>query len=369
MNRESQQPDGKKERAEAYEPIAIIGLGCRFPGGVKSPAEYWKLLCGGVDAITEVPSYRWNIDDAYDPDPAVPNRIYSRSGGFLGPVEDCDAEFFGISPREAASLDPQQRLLLETSWEALEYAHLPADRLFGSETGVFLGISTLDNALNLRNHADPANTNAYYGTGNSMSGAVGRLSYFYGLKGPCVAVETACSSSLVAVHLACRSLLDGECGMALAAGVNLILAPDNSVVFCRARMLAPDGRCKAFSDAADGYGRGEGCGVVILERLSDAVRNRHRIVALIRGTAVNQDGASGGLTVPNGPAQQAVIRQALQSGGVDPALVGYVEAHGTGTALGDPIEVNALSAVFGKHRSQADPLVVGARGPRVAAVA
>jgi acyl transferase domain-containing protein/acyl carrier protein len=345
--------------ASAAEPIAIIGLGCRFPGSVESPSAYWKLLCGGVDAITEVPSYRWSIDDFYDPDPRVPHKIYTRSGGFLGPVEDFDPHFFGMSPREAVSLDPQQRLLLETSWEALEYAQLPSDQLFGSDTGVFLGISMIDNATNLRNLADPQNTDAYYGTGNSMSGAVGRLSYMYGLKGPCMAVETACSSSLVAVHLACRSLLNGECRMALAAGVNLILAPEASVVFSRARMLASDGRCKAFSDAADGYGRGEGCGVVMLERLSDALKNRHRIVALIRGSAVNQDGASGGLTVPNGPSQQAVIRQALHNGGVDPALVGYIEAHGTGTGLGDPIEVNALGAVFGQHRSHADPLIIG----------
>jgi acyl transferase domain-containing protein len=347
------------ERADP-EPIAIIGLGCRFPGGVQSAADYWKLLCGGVDAIAEVPPYRWNIDDLYDPDPSVKNKIYSRSGGFLGPVDEFDAHFFGITPREARSLDPQQRLLLETSWEAIEYAQLSADHLFGSDTGVFLGISTLDNATNLKRFADPEGTDAYYGTGNSLSGAAGRLSYVYGLKGPCVAVETACSSSLVAVHLACQSLLAGECGIAMAAGVNLILAPDNNIVFCRARMLSPDGRCKTFSDTADGYGRSEGCGVIVLKRLSDAVANHDRVVAVIRGTAVNQDGPSGGLTVPNGPAQQAVIRQALKRGGVDPALVDYVEAHGTGTTLGDPIEVNALGAVFSKSRSHANPLIIGA---------
>jgi acyl transferase domain-containing protein/acyl carrier protein len=341
------------------EPIAVIGLGCRFPGGVKSPAEYWKLLCGAVDAITEVPYYRWNVDDFYDPDPKTPDKIYSRTGGFLGPIEDFDAHFFGISPREAASLDPQQRLLLETSWEAIEYAQLSADELFGSETGVFLGISMLDHVQNLRYFGDPASTDAYYGTGNSMSGAAGRLSYTFGFRGPCMAIETACSSSLVAVHLACRSLLNRECETALAAGVNMILNPGASIVFSRARMLSPDGRCKTFSDSADGYGRGEGCGVIILKRLSDAIANHDRILALIRGTAVNQDGPSGGLTVPNGPAQEAVIRQALKSGGVDPALVDYVEAHGTGTALGDPIELNALDKVFGKHRTQSNPLVVG----------
>lgn len=348
-----------RDRSAAAEPIAVIGIGCRFPGGVESAASFWKLLCAGVDAITEVPSYRWNIDRVYDANPAAPTKIYSRCGGFLGPVEEFDAEFFGISPREAATLDPQQRLLLETSWEALEHAHLPAHRLFGSDAGVFIGISTLDHASNLRLYGDPQKTDAYYGTGNSMSGAAGRLSYTYGFKGPCMAVETACSSSLVAAHLACRSLLTGECGIAVAGGVNLLLSPDNSIVFSRARMLSPDGRCKSFSDAADGYGRGEGCGIIILERLSDALKNRRRILGVIRGSAVNQDGASGGLTVPNGPSQQHVVRQALERGGVDPARVGYVEAHGTGTALGDPIEVNALGAVFGKHRSKADPLIIG----------
>jgi len=352
-------PIARKRAAEAAEPVAVIGIGCRFPGGVTSPAAYWRLLCAGVDAITEVPSYRWDIDRVYDPNPATPTTIYSRCGGFLGPIEDFDAEFFGISPREAATLDPQQRLLLETSWEALEHAHLPTHQLFGSDAGVFIGISTLDHASNLRLFGDPLKTDAYYGTGNSMSGAAGRLSYTYGVKGPCMAVETACSSSLVAVHLACRSLLIGECSLALAGGVNLLLSPDNSIVFSRARMLSPDGRCKSFSDAADGYGRGEGCGVVVLERLSDALKNRRRILGLILGTAVNQDGASGGLTVPNGPSQQNVVRQALQRGGVDPARVGYVEAHGTGTTLGDPIEVNALGAMFGKHRSKADPLIIG----------
>jgi acyl transferase domain-containing protein/acyl carrier protein len=346
------------ERAAGTEPIAIIGMGCRLPGNVRTPADYWALLCNGVDAIAEVPPYRWNIDDVYDSDPSAPDKTYSRSGGFLGPVEDFDAEFFGMSAREAATLDPQQRLLLETSWEAFEHAHLPADRVFGSDTGVFVGISMLDNATNLRNFADPAKTDAYYGTGNSLSGAAGRLSYLFGLKGPCMAVETACSSSLVAIHLARRSLLTRECGMAVAAGVNLILSPEASVVFSRARMLSTDGRCKTFSDAADGYGRGEGCGVIILERLSDALKNRRRIIAVIRGTAVNQDGASGGLTVPNGPAQQAVIQRALAAGGVDPALVDYVEAHGTGTALGDPIEVNALGAVFA-HRPPGSSLMIG----------
>jgi acyl transferase domain-containing protein/acyl carrier protein len=340
------------------EPIAIIGMGCRFPGGVQSPADFWRLLAAGVDAIAEVPPYRWNVDDVYDPDPSVPDKMYTRSGGFVGPVEDFDAEFFGISPREAASLDPQQRLLLETCWEAFEHAQVPADRLFGSDTGVFLGISTTDNGLNLRFYADPAETNAYYGTGNSLSGAAGRLSYTFGLRGPCLAVETACSSSLVAVHLACKSLRSGECSAAIAAGVNLVLVPDNSIVFSRARMLAPDGRCKTFSSAADGYGRGEGCGVVLLKRLSDALKDHDPIVAVIRGSAVNQDGPSGGLTVPNGPAQQAVVRKALTSGGVDPRAVDYVEAHGTGTPLGDPIEVVALGSVFGE-RSRHKPLVIG----------
>jgi 3-oxoacyl-(acyl-carrier-protein) synthase/acyl carrier protein len=340
------------------EPIAIVGMGCRFPGDADSPEKYWSLLRDGVDAISEVPPDRWDIDAFFDADPDAPGKMYARHGGFLSNVDRFDAGFFGISPREAVSLDPQQRLLLEVSWEALEHAGLSPDRLMGSRSGVFVGISTTDYAQLFTKMNDPAKLDAYMGTGNSLSVAAGRLSYVLGLQGPCLSVDTACSSALVAVHLACNSLRRGECCTALAGGVNLILIPDITINFCRARMLATDGRCKTFDGAADGYVRGEGAGVVVLKRLSDAQADGDRVLAVIRGSAVNQDGRSSGLTVPNGPAQEALIEEALQSAGIASGDVSYVEAHGTGTSLGDPIEMHALKAVFGDRPSD-DPLVVG----------
>jgi acyl transferase domain-containing protein/acyl carrier protein len=342
------------------EPIAVIGIGCRFPGGANTPEEFWQVLHNGVDAITEVPPDRWDIEKYYDPNPDATGKIYTRYGGFLGRVDTFDPLFFGISPREAALLDPQQRLLLEVSWEALERANQVLDQLFGSLTGVFIGISNPDYMLlftkisDHQNHIDP-----YFGTGNAFSAAAGRLSYVLGFNGPCMAIDTACSSSLVTLHLACQSLRNRECDVALAGGVNLILTPDLMINFSRARMLAADGRCKTFDAAANGYVRGEGCGVIVLKRLSDAVANNDHILALIRGSRVNQDGPSGGLTVPNGPAQEDVIRQALHNAGIEPGQVDYIEAHGTGTSLGDPIELGALGEVFGSNHDQQHPLIVG----------
>jgi acyl transferase domain-containing protein len=341
------------------EPLAIVGIGCRFPGGARDPERFWALLRDGVDAVTPVPSDRWDVDAYYDPDPEAPGKIYTRSAALLDRVDLFDAPFFGIAPREAASMDPQQRLLLEVAWEALEHAGEAADRLSGSRTGVFIGICTNDYAHLQIKQQDPSRFDLYYGSGIAHSIAAGRLSYVLGLQGPSLAIDTACSSSLVALHLACQSLRSGECEMALVGGVNLILSPENTVTFCKSRMLAADGRSKTFDAAADGFVEGEGCGVVVLKRLGDALGSGNRILAVVRGTAVNQDGASSGLTAPNGPAQEAVIRQALAAGEIDPARVAYVEAHGTGTVLGDPIEVQALGAVFGPGRAAADPLMIG----------
>jgi amino acid adenylation domain-containing protein len=343
------------ERQQTTEPIAIIGIGCRFPGA-DGPQAFWRLLHDGVDAISEVPPDRWDIEGVYDPDPATPGKMSTRWGGFLERADMFDARFFGISPREATRMDPQQRILLEVAWEALEDAGHAPERLAGSSTGVFVGISSNDYAL--LQYGDPAAVDAYAGTGNAASIAANRLSYTLDLRGPSMAVDTACSSSLVAIHLACQSLSSGESSLALAGGVNLLLAPELTMTFSQARMMAADGRCKTFDASADGYVRGEGCGVVVLKRLSDAQRDGDPILALIRGSAVNQDGHSNGLTAPNGLAQQAVIRAALADANLSPDQIGYVEAHGTGTILGDPIEVRALSAVLGE-RSTAQPCALG----------
>lgn len=335
------------------EPIAIVGLGCRFPGA-NDPEEFWQLLRDGKDAISTVPKDRWSLEDYYDPNPDTPGKMYSRHGGFVKPLREFDAQFFGISPREATSLDPQQRLLLEVSWEALENSAIVPENLT-PKTGVFLGISTNDYFQKIVGQK-PTAIDSYLDTGNSHSTASGRLSYLLGLQGPCFSVDTACSSSLVAVHLACQSLHQLECDVALAGGVNRILSPELSINFCQAHMLSPQGRCKTFDAAANGFVRAEGCGVIILKRLQDARADGDRILAVIRGSAINQDGRTSGLTVPNGPAQQAVIRQALAAGDVKPEAVSYIEAHGTGTALGDPIEMGALGAVFGQRQQ---PLAVG----------
>src|SRR5262245_33834312 len=335
------------------EPIAVVGIGCRFPGA-RGPEAFWRLLRRGVDAIREVPVDRWDIDSYYDPNPDATGKMATRWGGFLDEVDRFDASFFGIAPREAVMMDPQQRLLLEVTWEALEHAGQAPGGLEGSPVGVFVGVSTGDY---IRVIPDPQQAGPYLVTGNSFSVAAGRVSYLLGLQGPSIAVDTACSSSLVTVHLACQSLRNDECRMALAGGVNVILAPEVMINFSQARMMAADGRCKTFDAAADGYVRGEGCGVVVLKRLSDAVAAGDRIIAIIRGSAVNQDGRSNGLTAPNGPAQEAVIRRALAEAGVKPDELGYLETHGTGTPLGDPIEVHALGRVLGKERRE--PLAIG----------
>jgi acyl transferase domain-containing protein len=341
----------------AHEPIAVVGMGCRFPGADGLEA-YWRLLRDGVDAIGKVPADRWDADALYDPDPDAPGKIYARYGGFLDRVDGFDAALFGISPREAISLDPQQRLLLEIAWEALENAGVAPDGVAGSPGGVFLGITTSDYG-GLQLSGSPADITAYFGTGTALSVAAGRLSYFFGLNGPSLAVDTACSSSLVAVHLAAQSLRRGECRFAIAGGVNLMLRPEPTVNFCRARMLSADGRCKTFDAAADGYSRGEGAGIVVLERLSDALANGKRVLAVILGSAINQDGRSSGLTVPNGVSQEALIREALGNARVSASDVDYVEAHGTGTSLGDPIEMHSLRGVFADGRAAEQPLVVG----------
>jgi myxalamid-type polyketide synthase MxaB len=341
------------------EPIAIIGLGCRFPGGANDPDSFWQLLRNGVDATQEVPSSRWNIDTYYDPNPETPGKMYVRQGGFLDiAVDKFDAQFFNISPREAISMDPQQRLLLEVSWEALENAGQSPDKLAGSRTGVFIGICNNDYSQLLQ-PLGSRTIDLYTATGNVFSVAAGRLSYILGLNGPTLAVDTSCSSSLVSVHLACQSLRLQECRMALAGGVNLMLSPHGTIAMSKMRALAVDGRCKTFDAAADGYGRGEGCGIVVLKRLSDAIADHDNILALIRGGAVNHDGHSSGLTVPNGLAQRAVIREGLENAKVEPEQISYIEAHGTGTSLGDPIEVRTLGAVLGKKHSEKQPLMVG----------
>ena len=345
--------------APAREPIAIIGMGCRFPGGADDPDTFFRLLLEGRDAITEVPKDRWDIDAYYSPDPDAPGKMSTRYGGFLRDIRGFDPEFFGISPREAAGMDPQHRLMLEVSWEALESAGLPREKITGSQTGVFIGILGSEyHQLRVR-RADPKQLDAHFGTGIICSAAAGRISYALGLRGPAMAVDTACSSSLVAVHLACRSLRLGECDLALAGGVNIILSPDGGIFLSRARALAADGRCKTFDASADGYVRSEGCGVVVLKRLSDALADGDDVLAIIAGSAVNQDGASGGFTVPSGSSQRELVRRALAEAGVKPAEVGYVEAHGTGTPLGDPIEARALGAVLSDGRPQGKPFLLG----------
>ncbi|MDM8548424.1 type I polyketide synthase [Desulfobacterales bacterium HSG2] len=346
------------ERART-EPIAVIGMGCRFPGGANTPEAFWKLLENGVDAISEVPRDRWDADLYYDPDPDAPGKMYTRMGGFIDGLEGFDGHFFGISPKELKSLDPQQRLLLEVSWEALENAGIPVSSLKGSNTGVFVGILNSDYAKAHLFSGDLTKIDAYSVTGMSFSTAGGRISYMYGLKGPNISLDTACSSSLVSVHLACQSLRNGECDMALAGGVNLILTPEVNVGFCKLNALSPDGRCKAFDALADGLSRGEGCGVIVLKRLSDALQNDDPILALIRGSAINQDGRSNGLTAPNGKSQQEVIEKATGQAGISPGAVSYIEAHGSGTPLGDPVEMDAIGRTCGKNRDKENPIFVG----------
>ena len=336
----------ESERAQT-EPIAIIGAGCRFPGGVDSPDRFWELLSEGRNAVTRMPAERW----AGVPDEAP-------FGGFLDHIDLFDADFFGISPREAESMDPQQRLVLEVAWEALEHAGVTATGLRGSQTGIFIGATTTDYGK-LAMSGDPATLDAYTATGNALNVIAGRISYLLGLNGPAMAVDTACSSSVVAAHLACHSLRSGECDLALAGGVNALIAAESFICFQRWGMMSPKGQCRAFDASADGFVRAEGCGVVVLKRLGDAQRDGDAIIAVIRSSAVNQDGASSGLTVPNGLAQQAVIRRALESAKIDGARIGYVEAHGTGTNIGDPIEMEAIGTVLCRSVQRKEPLRVG----------
>ncbi|HSI03412.1 MAG TPA: type I polyketide synthase [Myxococcota bacterium] len=352
--------DGVKA-SSGPEPLAIVGVSCRFPGGANDPEAYWQLLREAREAICEVPSARWDLDKYYDADPDVPGKMYVRESGFLKDVDlaEFDAQFFGIAPPEAASLDPQQRLLLEVSWEALERAGQAPSELVGSRTGVFVGVSTNDYMMEHLKRTGAEGIDAYWFSGTGFCVAAGRISYVLGLQGPAMAVDTMCSSSLVALQLAGQHLRERRCDLALVGGVNVMVNPEFTVYCCKGRFVAADGRCKTFDVGADGYARGEGCGVLVVRRLADAIERGDKILAVVRGTAVNEDGRSSSLTAPNGLAQRAVIREALQNAGVGPEAVLYAEAHGTGTPLGDPIELQSIASVLtGVERPV--PLPVGA---------
>jgi acyl transferase domain-containing protein len=338
------------------EPIAIVGIGCRFPKA-KNPEAFWQLLCNGIDAIAPIPNERWDIDSFYHPSPDAPGKMNVRWGGFLEEVDRFDAEFFGMSADEVEHTDPQQRLFLEVAWEALENAAIVPTSLAGSKTGVFIGLCTIDYHRLL--YKKFSCIGPYSGTGTTPCVTANRLSYLLDLRGPSMAIDTACSSSLVTVHLACQSLRSGESDLCLAGGVNLILSPDSTISSSQTGMLSVEGRCKTFDASADGYVRGEGCGVIVLKRLSDAVRDKDNILALIRGSAANHNGLSNSLSAPNGLAQQAVIRQALANANVQPSQISYVDAHAVGTAIGDAIEFKALKTVLMEGREPEQPCWIG----------
>ena len=346
------------ERSSLDEPIAVIGLGCRFPGDIAGPESLWRFLCDGRSSVGEVPPDRWSLFDDGSPEAAAALSGTTRWGSFLADVDAFDAEFFEISPREAVKMDPQQRLLLEVAWEALEHAGIAADSLRHTQTGVFAGACLGE--YGYLASTDLGQVDAWSGTGGALSIIANRVSYFFDLRGPSVTVDTACSSSLVAVHLACQSLRTGDSNLALAAGVNLLLSPAVTRSFDQANAMSPTGCCHSFDASADGFVRGEGCGAVVLKRLTDALRDGDRVLAVVRGSAVNQDGRSNGLMAPNPAAQMAVLRAAYAHAGIEPRDVDYVEAHGTGTLLGDPIEARALGTVLGRGRPETSPLLIGA---------
>ena len=346
------------DRHGEREPIAIVGIGCRLPGGIGSPGQFWDFLCRNGDAITDVPKSRWDVDSFFAADPAAPGRTYARRGGFLDDIDHFDPGFFGISPREAAHIDPQQRLLLETAHEAMEDAGERWEDPALRNTGVFVGVFIHD--YQHIQFADRELLGAHTGTGTAMSLAANRISYAFDLHGPSIAVDTACSSSLVAVDLACKALLNGDCDYALAGGVNVILKPEMTIAMSKATMLSRDGSCKSFDARADGYVRGEGAGLVALRRLSDARAAGNPIYAIVLGSGVNSDGRTKGISVPNGDAQEALSRHVLKEAGVRSSTIHYVEAHGTGTPVGDPIEAAALGRVFSEARSANDgPVLLG----------
>ncbi len=350
-----------KSQLEAHrEPIAIVGMACRYPGGAVDPDKLWQLIETGTDCITDIPSSRWDVDKYYDSNKETPGKMYTKKGGFL--KEDValfDNTFFGISDAEANDMDPQQRLALEVTWHALEDAGIAPESCKKTKTGVFLGVSFNDYGQLLRGSKDPNTLGKYGVTGNHFSVISGRISYYFGLQGPALTFDTACSSSLVAIRSACQELRLHTCDMALAGGVNLVLSPESMILACKAGMLSQSGHCKTLDKEADGFTRGEGCGVLVLKRLSDAISSQDRILGVIYGAAVNQNGASTTLTAPNGLAQKQVLQSALAEAGKLGKDISYVELHGTGTSLGDQIEVESITEVYGKDRDKESPLILG----------